>query len=152
MLGVSCKNDQIFNIAKKRRVKILEDNCESVGGKYKKKFLGTLGDIGVFSLDFGKFITTGEGGLLLTDNKKYHKFMKEYHDHGHENNPKLPRGEDTKTIYGFNYRMTEMQAVIGKEQLKRVNFILKENFKRFEILKRNLSKAFELREVPQKSL
>ena len=152
MLGVSCKNDKIFNIAKKRRVKILEDNCESVGGKYKKKFLGTLGDIGVFSLDFGKFITTGEGGLLLTDNKKYHKFMKEYHDHGHENNPKLPRGEDTKTIYGFNYRMTEMQAVIGKEQLKRVNFILKENFKRFEILKRNLSKAFELREVPKKSL
>ena len=152
MLGVSCKNDQIFNIAKKRRVKILEDNCESVGGKYKKKYLGTLGDIGVFSLDFGKFITTGEGGLLLTDNKKYHKFMKEYHDHGHENNPKLPRGEDTKTIYGFNYRMTEMQAVIGKEQLKRVNFILKENFKRFEILKRNLSKAFELREVPKKSL
>ncbi len=151
MLGVSCKNDKIFNIAKKRGVKILEDNCESVGGKYKKKFLGTLGDIGVFSLDFGKFITTGEGGLLLTNNKKYHKYMKEYHDHGHENNPKLPRGEDTKTIYGFNYRMTEMQAVVGKEQLKRVDFILKENFKRFEILKKNLSKAFELREVPKKS-
>tara|TARA_B100000963_G_scaffold293822_1_gene264335 strand:+ start:7526 stop:8659 length:1134 start_codon:yes stop_codon:yes gene_type:complete len=151
MLGVSCRNDEIFNIAKRKKVKILEDNCESVGGKYKKKFLGTLGDIGVFSLDFGKFITTGEGGLLLTNNKKYHKYMKEYHDHGHENNPKLPRGEDTKTIYGFNYRMTEMQAVVGKEQLKRVDFILKENHKRFEILKRNLSKAFELREVPKKS-
>ena len=57
MLGVSCQNDEIFKI-KKNNIKILEDNCESVGGKYKNKNLGT-GDIGVFSLDFGKFITTG---------------------------------------------------------------------------------------------
>ena len=66
-------------------------------------------------------ITTGEGGLLLTDNPKIFKYAKEYHDHGHENNPKLPRGKDTKSIFGFNYRMTEMQAVVGKEQLKKLN-------------------------------
>ena len=60
MLGVSCKNEQIFQIAKKNKIKVLEDNCESVGGQYKNKFLGTLGDIGVFSLDFGKFITTAK--------------------------------------------------------------------------------------------
>ena len=151
MLGVSCKNDQIFQIAKKNKIKVLEDNCESVGGKYKKKFLGTLGDIGVFSLDFGKFITTGEGGTLLTNNKKYYKFMREYHDHGHENNPKLSRGEDTKTIAGFNYRMTELQAVIGKEQIKRVDYILKENYKRYQLLNKYLSKKFELREIPKNS-
>jgi len=148
MLGVSCDNDKIFQIAKKNKIKILEDNCESIGGKYKKNFLGTLGDIGVFSLDFGKFITTGEGGILLTNNKKYHKFMMEYHDHGHENNPKLPRGEDTKTIPGFNYRMTELQAVIGKVQLKKVNYILQQNFKRYGILKKYLTKYFDLRKIP----
>ena len=151
MLGVSCKNDLILKIAKKNKIKVLEDNCESVGGRYKKKFLGTLGDIGVFSLDFGKFITTGEGGLLLTDDKKYYKYMREYHDHGHENNPKLPRGEDTKSIPGFNYRMTEMQAVIGKEQSKKINYILKENLKRYRVLDKYLSKNFELREIPKNS-
>ena len=151
MLGVSCKNDEILQVAKKNKIKVLEDNCESVGGKYKKNYLGTLGDIGVFSLDFGKFITTGEGGLVLTNNKKYHKYMKEYHDHGHENNSKLPRGKDTKTIVGFNYRMTELQAVIGKEQLKRINYILKENKKRYQILNSHLLKKFELREIPKNS-
>ena len=151
MLGVSCQNDEIFKIAKKNNIKILEDNCESVGGKYKNKNLGTLGDIGVFSLDFGKFITTGEGGLTLTINSKLYKFMREYHDHGHENNPKLPRGEDTKTIPGFNYRMTELQAVVGKEQVKRIDFILKENYRRYEILDKLLSVEFKQRLVPNKS-
>ncbi len=152
MLGVSCKNYEIFQIAKKNKIKVLEDNCESIGGKYKKKFLGTLGDIGVFSLDFGKFITTGEGGLVLTNNKKYYKYMREYHDHGHENNPKFSRGEDTKTIPGFNYRMTELQAVIGKEQLKRIDYILKENSKRYRILNKYLSKNFKTREIPKNSV
>ena len=77
--------------------------------------------------------------------------MKEYHDHGHENNPKFSRGEDTKTIAGFNYRMTELQAVIGKEQARRINYILKENKKRYQILNKNLSKYFELREIPKNS-
>jgi 8-amino-3,8-dideoxy-alpha-D-manno-octulosonate transaminase len=152
MLGVSCDNDKIFRIAKQNKIKILEDNCESIGGRYKKKFLGTVGDIGVFSLDFGKFITTGEGGIVLTNNKKYHKYMMEYHDHGHENNPKLSRGEDTKTIPGFNYRMTELQAVVGKVQLKKVNYILQQNFKRYQILKKYLSKYFDLRKVPINSI
>ena len=151
MLGVSCRNDQIFKVAKKHKIKILEDNCESVGGKYKKNFLGTLGDIGIFSLDFDKFITTGEGGLILTDSAKHNKFIREYHDHGHENNPKLPRGEDTKTIPGFNYRMTELQAVVGKEQSKRIDYILKENFKRYQILHKYLSKVFKIRLIPENS-
>ena len=78
--------------------------------------------------------------------------MMEYHDHGHENNPKLSRGEDTKTIPGFNYRMTELQAVVGKVQLKKVNYILQQNFKRYQILKKYLSKYFDLRKVPINSI
>ena len=82
-----------------------------------------MAEAGIFSLDYGKFITTGEGGLILTNDKKIIKYCREYHDHGHENNPKLPRGRDTKNIFGFNYRMTEMQGAIGKVQLKRVNYL-----------------------------
>ena len=115
---------------KKKNIKVLEDNCEAVGAKYRGKFLGTIGDVGVLSFDYAKMITTGgEGGLVLTNNRKFHKICKEYHDHGHENNPKVSRGNDTKTIYGFNYRMTEIQATIGKEQIKKLNFILQDNKK-----------------------
>ena len=151
MLGVSCKNDEIIKIAKKKKIKILEDNCESIAGKYKNDYLGALGDIGVFSLDYGKFITTGEGGLILTNNKNYYNYCRSYHDHGHENNPKYSRGMDTKSFPGFNYRMTEMQGTIGKEQLKKVNFILNENKKRYKILEYYLKNQFDLREIPNHS-
>ena len=62
------------NIIGTKNIILLEDNCESVGAKFNKKYLGTLGDIGVFSFDFGKNITTGEGGALLTKNKKFLEF------------------------------------------------------------------------------
>ena len=107
--------------------------------------------MGVFSFDHGKLITTGEGGLLLTNNKKIYKYAREYHDHGHENNPKLPRGRDSKSIYGFNYRMTEMQAVVGKEQLKKLKYILKKNQERYKILEKNLKYKFEIRSILKNS-
>ena len=153
MLGVSADMKEIIKIGKKRKIKILEDNCESVGGLYKKKYLGTLGDIGVFSFDFAKMITTGgEGGLILTNNKKFYKYAREYHDHGHENNPKFPRGNDTKSIYGFNYRMSEIQGVIGKIQLKKLDFIINDNKKKYNVLKIILQKKFKIRAIPKNSI
>ncbi|MDA9975191.1 aminotransferase class I/II-fold pyridoxal phosphate-dependent enzyme [Candidatus Pelagibacter sp.] len=152
MLGVSCEMDEIFKIASKHKIPVLEDNCESVGGKYKKKYLGTMAEAGIFSLDYGKFITTGEGGLILTNDKKIIKYCREYHDHGHENNPKLPRGRDTKNIFGFNYRMTEMQGAIGKVQLKRVNYLLKENKSRYLSISKSLKNVVKIRSIPKFSI
>ena len=60
MLGYPCDMRNIKKLCKKKNIKILEDNCESIGGKYEESFLGSIGDIGVLSLDFGKTITTGE--------------------------------------------------------------------------------------------
>ena len=151
MLGVSCEMTEIKKICKRNNLKILEDNCESIGGKYKGKYLGSLSDIGVLSLDFGKIITSGEGGLIIGNNKKYMRYCKEYHDHGHENNPKFSRGEDTKKIFGFNYRMTEIQAAIGKAQLKKLNFILKNNLKKYMILDKVIKNKFEIRKIPSNS-
>ena len=152
MLGYSCQMDKILKIAKKYNLFIIEDNCEALGGKYKNKFLGNIGHIGTYSLDFGKIITTGEGGLITTNDKQLDKICREYHDHGHENNPKYPRGRDTKTKPGFNYRMTEIQGTIGKVQLKKLNFILKENKKRFIAFDKHLSKNFERRNLVRSSL
>ncbi len=152
MLGVSADMNKIIKIAKKNKIKVLEDNCEAIGGKYFGQNLGTIGDMGVFSFDFGKTITTGEGGMLVTKSKKLDKYSREYHDHGHENNPKFPRGRDTKKIYGFNYRMTEMQAAVGKVQLSKLKYILDCNKSRFLSLKKNISKVFKIRREPKKSV
>ncbi len=150
MLGVPADMKKIMRIAKKHNLKVLEDNCEALGAKYRKKYLGTIGDAGVISLDFGKIITCGEGGAIHTNSKRIDKFCREYHDHGHENNPNLPRGRDTRSIYGFNYRMTEMQAVIAKEQLKKLDYIVNENKKRYQILDQNIDTGVLKRAIPDK--
>jgi len=148
MLGYPCDMQNIKIICKKNKIKILEDNCESIGGKFQKKFLGGIGDIGVLSLDFGKTITTGEGGMILTNNSKYYNYCKQYHDHGHKNIKSLSRGNDKVSIAGFNYRMTELQGAIGKVQLKKLNSLLKDNEKKFKILRNNI-KNFNHREMPK---
>jgi 8-amino-3,8-dideoxy-alpha-D-manno-octulosonate transaminase len=145
MLGFSADLKNILKIANKKNIWVIEDNCEAVGSKYKNKFLGTFGDLGIFSFDFGKNITTGEGGCIITNNKKLYINCKEYHDHGHQLNPKFPRGNDTVKIPGFNYRMTEMQGAVGLAQLKKINFIINENKKRYKILEKKLENKFTIR-------
>ena len=94
-------------------------------GKYKNKFLGTWGQMGTFSFDFAKNITTGEGGMIIFKNKSDYRRANAWHDHGHENNPNKARWEDTRRSSGFNFRMTELQGAVGIAQLKKLNFILK---------------------------
>ncbi len=152
MLGVSASMKEILKIAKNKKIPVLEDNCESMGAKYKKRYLGCVGDVGVVSYDYGKTITTGEGGMIFTNNKKIFKYCKEYHDHGHELNPKYPRGMDTKSITGFNYRMTELQAAIGKVQIKRLDYIIKENKKRYEsIFNEVKNSSLIFRKIPKET-
>ena len=147
MLGVPADLKNIIKISKAKKIKIISDNCESMGAKFDNKFINELVDVEIFSLDFAKTITCGEGGLILTNNPKIAKYCREYHDHGHENKI-FPRGNDKASIVGFNYRMTEMQAVIGKVQLKKFNFIIKENKKRHNVLENNLKKLSTIRKVP----
>ena len=147
MLGVPADMTKIISLAKKYRIRVLEDNCESVGSKHNKNYAGTIGDVSALSFDFGKIITTGEGGMLLTNDKKIDKYIKEYHDHGHENNTNLPRGLDTVTIPGFNYRMFEIQGAIGKIQLSKLDYIIRENKKKYMVLDKLLSKYFEKRKI-----
>ena len=85
--------------------------------------MGSLGDISVFSFDFAKTITTGEGGCIFTNDRLLDKRMREFHDHGHESNPLLPRGRDTKSFSGLNLRMSELQAAVGQAQLKKLSII-----------------------------
>jgi 8-amino-3,8-dideoxy-alpha-D-manno-octulosonate transaminase len=139
MLGNPASMNEILAIGRKYNIPVLEDACESLGGSYNGKLLGTIGDAGIFSLDFAKTITTGEGGLMVTNNEVYYKYAKEYHDHGHESNPNFPRGRDTRSVIGMNYRMSEMQGAVGMAQLEKLDFIVSKSRENKSFLKSNMN-------------
>ena len=111
---------KISYIKKKYKLKIIEDNAESFGGKYKNKLTGTLGDISTLSFFGNKIITTGEGGAILTDNKKLYEKCLVMRDHGMSKKTKY-----FFTMPGFNYRMTNLQAAVGVSQISGWNIIKK---------------------------
>ena len=124
MYGASVQMDEIMAISKKYNLCVLEDAAQAVGAVYKGNKAGTIGDAGTFSFDFGKALTTGEGGMVVSNNKEIFLKAREYADHGHENNPAFPRGEDTRRRRGFNYRMMEFQGAIGLVQLNKLDYAI----------------------------
>ena len=124
MLGVPARLDEILAIARRHKIPVLEDSCQACGSSYKGKKTGTLGAVGTYSYDYVKTLTTGEGGMIVTDDKRLYDLARYYHDHGHEHNPEVPRGEDSHSITGFNFRMNEIQGAIGKVQLARLDQVL----------------------------
>ena len=127
---VDMKN--ILRIAKKRNIKIIEDAAEMIGQTYYKKKCGSFGDISIFSFYANKHITTGEGGMLLTNSKKLYEKCKSLR------NLCFGRGNDrfNHDDIGWNYRMTNLQAAVGCGQLKNINRIIK---RKREIGKRYIS-------------
>lgn len=150
MLGVPCQMQEIVAIAREKGIPILEDNAQATGGEYKGKKLGTIGEIGIFSFDFAKPLTTGEGGMVVTNDKELYLRAKEYSDHGHESNPNFPRGEDTRRMGGFNYNMMELQGAIGLAQLKKLDFALARQRENKRKLKEGLQglSVVDWREIP----
>jgi 8-amino-3,8-dideoxy-alpha-D-manno-octulosonate transaminase len=124
MLGVPSDLRRIAELCKERSIFLIEDTAWGCGGSLDGKLLGTWGDIGTFSFDFAKTITTGEGGMLLFKNQLIFQNAAAWHDHGHDNNPMVPRWEDTRSSSGFNYRMSELQAAVGIAQLKKLDYVV----------------------------
>lgn len=154
MLGVAAEVDKIKKIAKKNKIIVIDDNCEALGSKWSGKTLGNQFDMCTWSFDNGKSITTGEGGMITTNNKKFFNYCNQYKDHGHENNPKYPRGRDTHSIYGFNYRVSEIVGAIGLVQLQKLKKITKNNSIRYKIYEKVIKKYPEinLRKIPKKNI
>ncbi|MBM4332682.1 MAG: DegT/DnrJ/EryC1/StrS family aminotransferase [Deltaproteobacteria bacterium] len=150
MLGVPARMDEIMAIARKRNIPVLEDSCQACGSSYRGKKTGTMGDMGTYSFDYVKTLTTGEGGMVVTNDKKLYDLACYYHDHGHEHNPELPRGEDSHSITGFNYRMNEIQGAMGIVQLERLDFVLTEHRKHKTRIKKAIAEipGIEFRDLP----
>jgi 8-amino-3,8-dideoxy-alpha-D-manno-octulosonate transaminase len=124
MLGTPARMDQILRIAEGHGLAVIEDTAWGCGGDLNGRILGTIGDIGTFSFDFAKTMTTGEGGMVVTRDRLIYEKAAAYHDHGHENNPSLPRWEDSRNGSGFNYRMNELQGAVGLAQLKKLDKVV----------------------------
>ncbi len=140
MLGTPAKMSEIIKIARAKKIKVIEDTAWGCGGRYGSKYLGTIGDIGTFSFDHAKAMTTGEGGMLLFNNKNFFLKAKAWHDHGHEDNKRFPRWKDTRKSHGFNFRMNELQGAVGLAQLKKLNKVITFQNKFSKKLKVKISK------------
>lgn len=124
MLGTPADLVPILDVCKKYGLFLIEDTAWGCGGRLNGKPLGTWGDVGTFSFDYAKTITTGEGGMVVCKSEKIHNKAAAWHDHGHENNPLVPRWEDTRSSPGFNFRMTELQGAVGLAQLRKLEKII----------------------------
>lgn len=109
--GHAAPMDELMAIAKPRGIRIIEDNAESPGGRYKGRLLGTFGDVSCFSFFANKVVTTGEGGAVITGDEAVANRCRELRDHGMSRFKKYHHVE-----LGYNYRMTNMQAAIGVAQ------------------------------------
>lgn len=120
IFGQSADMDPILKIAKKYKLKILEDSCESLGATYKGKMVGTTGDIGTFAFYPNKQMTTGEGGMIVTNSKRIYELCDSLRNQG--------RGKNKDWLIhkrlGFNYRMDEMNASLGLTQLKKIGWLI----------------------------
>jgi len=113
---------KILKIAKKHKLKVIEDSAEAVGSEYKGKRCGSFGDAAIFSFYPNKQLTTGEGGVILTNNKKIADACKSMANQGR----KTKGGKWLEHIQlGYNYRLDEMSCALGIAQLKRIKEILK---------------------------
>ena len=126
-LGLPVDIKKIKYLAKKHNLYIVEDCALALGAKYYNKHVGTVGDVGVFSFYPVKHITTAEGGMVILNNKKLAtkiKLLRAFGVNKNFNQRKLPGIYDCEYL-GFNYRMSEIHAAIGIEQLKKLPTILK---------------------------
>ena len=124
LLGVPCKMDEIVAEAKKHNLIVIEDVAQSMGAEYHGKAMGTWGDLGVYSMQLNKIISTGEGGVVVTDNDALYERACRYHDQGmYRDNPN-PALEPEHCLIGQNYRMSELTGAAALVQLERLDGII----------------------------
>ncbi len=143
--GLSCDMDEILKISKKHSIRVIEDCAHAIETKYKNKQAGTLGDTGCFSFYSTKNITTSEGGMLTTKNKKLADRVKKLRLHGLSRDAWKRYSNvgryRTYDIYepGFKYNLTNMNAALGINQLKKINFFWKKRKKIWDFYNSKLS-------------
>lgn len=127
--------DKILKVAKKNNLLLVEDACHSLGAEWKSKRVGSFADMTILSFHPVKHITTGEGGMVLTNNKNFYEKLKILRNHGIIKKPEIGRWYYEVTEPSFNFRITDLQCALGLSQIKKINRFLKK--------RRDLAKKYQ---------
>ncbi len=150
MCGSMADLHALAAICSEHKLFLLEDACQSIGGTYKGKALGTIGDAGTFSFDFVKMITCAEGGVVMTNSKDIYTKSDGYTDHGHDHLG-VDRGADLHPFIGYNYRISELHAAVGLAQIRKLDQFLALQKRNNRLLRNYLEQvpAISFRVVPE---
>lgn len=144
--GMACNMDEILNFSKKHKLKVVEDAAQAIGVYWDGKHSGTFGDVGSFSFFADKTITTGEGGLVVTNDEKIFNQLQYIRNQG-----RIDRGSFIHPEIGYNFRMTDIQSAIGLTQLEKLDDIIQKKTKILELYKQNLNPKIKIIEPQEKS-
>jgi len=140
VFGYPCNMDALTEIANKYGLHIIEDACEAIGAEYKGRKVGTFGKVSVFAFYPNKQITTGEGGMIVTDDEDIAELCRSFRNQG--------RGKNSKWLQhdrlGYNYRISDINCALGLAQIERIEDILK---KRANVAKLYNEKLKEIEEI-----
>jgi dTDP-4-amino-4,6-dideoxygalactose transaminase len=127
MRGMPAKIDRIMKIARKHNLKVVEDVAQANGGSFKGKKLGSFGDVGCFSLQFHKVVTSGEGGILVCDDDLYYTRAQAYHDVAAcwRKDRFAPPEFQGEIFFGVNFRMSELTGAVALAQFRKLDPIVK---------------------------
>jgi CDP-6-deoxy-D-xylo-4-hexulose-3-dehydrase len=151
-LGFNAINEEIIKISKEKNILLIEDCCEAHGATFNGQKVGTFGDISIFSFYFGHHITTVEGGMISMNDEKIYELSKLFRSHGMTREVSNETQEEYKNKYpnlnplftfavaGFNMRSTELNAVLGIEQMNRIDSNVKKRRHNFKLWLDNLDK------------
>ncbi|GGZ71571.1 DegT/DnrJ/EryC1/StrS family aminotransferase [Algibacter mikhailovii] len=150
MCGSMGRMGELKAIAEKHNLLLIEDACQAIGATYNGKPLGSIGDVGCFSFDFVKTITSAEGGAVITNNEDFYVNADHYTDHGHDHVGN-DRGAETHPFLGYNFRISELHAAVGLAQARRLPEFLSIQEKNFMIIREALAEIPEVtfRTVPE---
>ena len=130
LAGQPCDMDAIHALAKEHNLIVIEDGAHALGAEYKGQRVGGLSDMTTFSFHPVKPITTGEGGMIMTNNEEYYKRLMLFRSHGITRDEQLMTRNDGPWFYqqldlGYNYRITDIQCALGANQMKKLDRYLK---------------------------
>ena len=138
MRGVSANMDELLAIAKRNGLKVIEDVAQAIGGSYRGRPLGGIGNAGCFSLQYHKIITCGEGGLLITSDDQVYKRALMFHDPIAGKTSDFPAEE---ILLGMNFRMPELTGAVALVQLSRLDGLIRAMRAHKHVIKEGISKS-----------
>jgi len=137
--GMSCNMDEVMDFAKTHNIKVVEDAAQGIGITWKGKHTGTFGDVGSFSFFADKTLTTGEGGMVVTNDEKIYQKLLYIRNQG-----RLDRGSFIHPEIGYNFRMTDLQSAVGLVQFEKLPEIIEKKSNILNLYKSLLSPKIKI--------